>query len=138
MQYRLDANVVINADRDYYPIDRVREFWDWLLHQAKRGKVVIPVQMYDEIVAGKASLVDWLKENKDSFVLSLRPDTSKVRYVISQGYANDLTEDEIQKIGKDPFIVTYVLMLGKNDAIVVSTEVSKPKAQRANRQLPDV
>ncbi len=31
MLYLLDANVLIDADRDYYPIDRVPEFWDWIL-----------------------------------------------------------------------------------------------------------
>ena len=40
MQYLLDANVVIDADRDYYPFDRVKEFWGWLLHQANRGKLL--------------------------------------------------------------------------------------------------
>ena len=140
MQYLLDANVVIDADRDYYPIDRVPEFWDWLLYQATQGKIAIPVQMYDEIVAGSGLLVDWLRENKTSFVLSLRPDVSKVRNVILKGYTADPTEDEIQKIGKDPFIVAYALVLLGNgkETTVVTTEVSKPKAQRANRQLPDV
>ena len=28
--YLLDANVLIDANRDYYPIHRVPEFWDWL------------------------------------------------------------------------------------------------------------
>lgn len=140
MHYLLDANVVIDADRDYYPFDRVREFWDWLLYQAKMGKVAIPVQMYDEIVAGKGLLVDWVKENKSSFILTLRPDVSKVRLVIDQGYADDLSEDEVQKIGNDPFIVSYALMLNEKGktTTVVTTEVSKPSAQRANRQLPDV
>lgn len=140
MQYLLDANVVIDADRDYYPFHRVREFWGWLLHQANRGKIAIPVQMYEEVTAGDGLLVDWIKENKDSLCLSLRPDVSKMRSVMSLGYAPDLSEDEVQKIGKDPFIVVYALMLIEKgiDATVVTTEVSKPKAQRANRQLPDV
>ena len=29
--YLLDANVLIDANRDYYPVARVPEFWDWLL-----------------------------------------------------------------------------------------------------------
>jgi hypothetical protein len=30
--FLLDANVLINANRDYYPIDRVPELWEWLVH----------------------------------------------------------------------------------------------------------
>ena len=66
--------------------------------------------MYDEVTAGDGLLVDWIKENKDSFCLSLRPDVGKMRSVMSSGYASDLS-DEVQKIGKNPFIVVYALML---------------------------
>ncbi|MBT3884724.1 MAG: DUF4411 family protein, partial [Rhodospirillaceae bacterium] len=30
----LDANVFISAQRDYYPLDRVPEYWEWLAHHA--------------------------------------------------------------------------------------------------------
>lgn len=29
--YLIDANVLIRAHGDYYPIDRIKPFWDWLL-----------------------------------------------------------------------------------------------------------
>ena len=35
--YVLDANVFIDANRDYYPIERVPEFWDWLAEMADLG-----------------------------------------------------------------------------------------------------
>lgn len=41
------------------------------------------------------------------------------------------------RIGNDPFIVAYALAF-KPHATVVSTEVSRPSAQRGNRRLPDV
>ena len=31
MLYLLDANVLIDANRDYYQIERVPEFWEWLI-----------------------------------------------------------------------------------------------------------
>ena len=37
--YLLDANVLIDADRDYYPIDRVPEFWNWLAVMAELGQI---------------------------------------------------------------------------------------------------
>lgn len=50
MVYLLDANVVINAGRDYYPPDRVPEFWDWLLEMGESRLARIPQEIYDEIV----------------------------------------------------------------------------------------
>jgi len=35
--YLLDANVLIAANRDYYPLGRVPEFWDWLVFPSVKG-----------------------------------------------------------------------------------------------------
>ena len=35
----LDANVLIDANRDYYPIERVPEFWEWLAAMGEQGLV---------------------------------------------------------------------------------------------------
>jgi hypothetical protein len=32
--YLLDANVIIRAHEDYYPVDRIPKFWSWLLDMA--------------------------------------------------------------------------------------------------------
>ena len=60
-----------------------------------------------------------------------------VAHVTDQGYADDLTDDEVEKIGRDPFLIAYALT-APEEIRVVSTEVSKPTKQRANRRLPDV
>lgn len=57
--------------------------------------------------------------------------------VTEQGYANDLTDVEIEKIERDPFLVAYALV-DRHNRSVVTTEHSSPKKQRANRKLPDV
>lgn len=33
-----DADVFIDADWDYYPIERVPEFWDWLVAISESGQ----------------------------------------------------------------------------------------------------
>ena len=137
MRYLLDANVLIDADRDYYPLDRVPEFWDWLLHQSKQDIIAIPSEMYNEVCAGKGVLVDWLKKHKNPLVLDADADPVLVQHVLFQGYATDLTEAEVEEIGKDPFIVAHALA-SKAPATVVTTEISKPSKNRANRRLPDV
>lgn len=57
--------------------------------------------------------------------------------VTERGYAADLTDDEIEKIGRDPFLIAYALADVQNRC-VVTTERPRPSRTRANRHLPDV
>ena len=43
----------------------------------------------------------------------------------------------MERLGRDPFLIAYALS-DSSQRIVVTTEVSKPKKQRANRHIPDV
>lgn len=52
MLFLLDANVLIDAHRDYYPLDRVPEFWSWLEHQGENGRAAIPVEVIRRGEAG--------------------------------------------------------------------------------------
>ena len=64
-------------------------------------------------------------------------DVALVRRVINEGYAPDLTDQEVEIIGRDPFLVSYGLK-ARNDRCVVTNEISKPGKRRANRRVPDV
>ena len=141
MLYLLDANVLIDANRDYYPLDRVPQFWDWLAAMGRLGRVKVPVEIYEEIVLPRPHkqdlLVDWLTTNKDTLVLPCQVVPHLVATVTDLSYAQDLTDDEIEKIGRDPFLVAYAV--GRtSERCIVTTEHSKPSRKRANRKLPDV
>jgi hypothetical protein len=56
--------------------------------------------------------------------------------VIAKGYAPDLTDDEVEQVGRDPFLIAYAL--ASKDRCVVTVETSAPKKQRQNRKVPDV
>jgi hypothetical protein len=135
----LDANVLIDAQRDYYPIKRVPEFWEWLAHQGVKGQVKIPLEVYEEIEAGMDDLALWAKQDsvQEMLLLDEDVDVALVSRVTDQAYASNLAHDEVEKICRHPFLVAYALA-GSNTRGVVTTEVSKPKRQRANRHLPDV
>lgn len=139
MLYLLDANVLIDANRDYYPMSRVPEFWEWLLHQADEGTVKLPQEIFAEPKSGSDQLAKWLKRGNDGAALLLREevDVDLVRRVLDEGYARDLTDEEILKVGNDPFLIAYALADPENRR-VVTTEASKPSTQRANRRVPDV
>ena len=70
-------------------------------------------------------------------LLNEEADALFVSRVIDEGYAVDLTDDEVEKLGRDPFLIAYALPL-LGDRCVVTTERSKPGKQRANRHIPDV
>jgi Domain of unknown function (DUF4411) len=139
MLFLIDANVLIDAARDYYPFEMVPEFWDWLAHNGSTGKIKLPLEIYEEICDGRDRLAEWLKDPavKDAIVLADEVDPNSVARVVSVGYAGDLTDAEIMTLGRDPFLIAHAL----TDAIgrcVVTTETSRPKRVRANRHVPDV
>ena len=61
MIYLLDANVLIDANRDYYPIERIPEFWEWLVYKGEAGEIKIPIEVYEELKNGKDKLAGWAK-----------------------------------------------------------------------------
>ena len=68
MLYLFDANVLITANSSYYPIDQVPEFWNWLQHQGESGNVKIPLEIMEEIRAGRRdndSLLDWIADSRN-------------------------------------------------------------------------
>jgi hypothetical protein len=134
--YLLDANVLIRAHEDYYPVDRIPQFWVWLQSMADADVIKIPRVIFDEVKPAAGPLTDWLKrpDVKQSMILKERP--KGVDQVMAQGYAPDLNEVEILKVGKDPFLIAAAL--AGADRVVVTKETSKPSATRANRRVPDV
>ena len=139
MIYLLDANVLIDASRDYYPIDRVPEFWDWILGLASAGTLKVPREVYEEVSAGNDELAEWINREEVREVLLLDESASPaaVRMAVEQGYAPDLTDDEIESLGRDPFLIAYAIVSVGNRT-VVTTERSRPSRSRANRHIPDV
>jgi len=137
--YLLDANVLIDANRDYYPLQRVPEFWEWLENAGENGHAKIPLELYEEIRDGKDDLATWAKQEHIERALLLEEDVDVflVSRATDSGYASDLTDDEVVKIGRDPFLIAYALK-DPESRCVVTTEVSKPRRLRANRHLPDV
>lgn len=139
MLYLLDANVLIRAHEDYYPIDRIPQFWAWLQGQGDGGVVKVPYEIYNEIAVSVGPLHDWLTDANvaASMLLQEQTNPAHLNLVISQGYAPDLNDSEIEEIGQDPFLIAYAYA-NPGGITVVSREVSAPSKQRANRRVPDV
>ncbi len=145
MLYLLDANVLMTAHNLYYPIDQVPEFWEWLHHMGQLNHIKIPLEILEEIKAGgkkrdspKDLLYEWIQDISIRTALELEEevDIELVQRVVYEGYATDLTDDEIEQLGRDPFLIAYAMKM--KDRCVITTEVSKPSKQRQNRRIPDV
>jgi hypothetical protein len=136
--YLLDANTLIRANAQYYPIARIPQFWDWLILQGRAGVAKLPNEILSEITAGHDAVSDWLKEKDARNALRLEEavDVALVRRVVSDGYALDLNDAELAKIGRDPFLIAYAM--AGNERTVVTNENRAPAKQRHNRKVPDV
>lgn len=136
--YLLDANVLIRAHEDYYPIDRIPRFWDWLIEMAEQGNIKMPQQIYNEVAPFSGLLPEWLRlaHVRDALILDEATSANSVQQVLAHGYAPDLTDVELEGIGQDPFLIAAAL--NGPHRIVVTREGSKPSAERANRRIPDV
>jgi len=143
MLYLLDANVLITAHNSYYPVDAVPEFWEWLAYQGRAGNIKMPVETFEEVKDGsndanKDLLYAWVQDKAHKAAILFDGDVQPqlVQQVIGE-YAPDLTDDELEAIGRDPFLIAHALA-APADRSVVTTEVSKPKLSRQNRRIPDV
>ena len=145
MLYLLDANTLIDAKRDYYPISRVPEFWEWLVFYGEKGNIKVPIEVYEEFSdtkdknGKKDALAVWSEQSEVSEALLLNEEAEQdlVARITYGGYVANPTDDDLVKIGRDPFLLSYALK-DLEKRCIVSTEVSKPSKKGANRKVPDV
>ena len=140
----IDANILITAHNTYYPTNRIPEFWSWVLSKAQAGLVKMPVEMIEEVQGGtgdaeKDLLFDWLQQEGvvDTLRLNEEVNPDHLQKVLDDGYGQNLTDVDLEKIGRDPFIMAYA-MASAADRHVVSNEISRPNAQGTNRKIPDI
>lgn len=104
------------------------EFWEWVAHNGRQGRVKMPLEVHEEIKGGDDDLGEWARESeiKAALLLDEEVDASLVSRIIDEGYAPDLTDDEVEKVGRDPFLIAYALARPGNRCIV-TTERSSPR-----------
>lgn len=138
--YLLDANVLIESNRTYYPIAHFPLFWDWLAFAAEQGDIKMPRDIYDEVEEGPDGdpLYRWMRLPNvvQHLILPDENNAALIQQVVAQ-YAQDLQDIEIERLGKDPILIAHALRDWENRC-VVSMENSAPAKQRANRKVPDV
>ena len=112
MLYLLDANVLIQAHEEYYPLDRIPQFWVWLVEEAVAGYAKMPFEIHNEIADAEGPLKDWITtpEVKNTLILPEEVDQGLFNQVLDNAYAPNLKDDELEEAGQDPFLIAYGLM----------------------------
>ena len=138
--YLLDANTLMEAHDTFYPVDRIKPFWDWVYDQADAGLIKMPVEVHSEFT-GNGLHVQWINEPevKAALILDEVADPALVQRVINDGYqGTNPAFDDIQhtKYGQDPFLAAYALVDPENRT-VVTREKSKRSKRLGSTKLPD-
>ena len=159
MLYILDEDVLITAMR-YYRVERVPEFWEWILETNRVGSVQIktPHEAYEKMLhfvpndpnIQEDDLSVWLKEHKDAILLDEAVNPTLVESVLTDGYdlpPHKRTDKELEKLNQDPYLIAYALNQTSlisslvERCVVTNEQPSKnpqQPRQRANKKIPDV
>ena len=97
----------------------------------------IPCEVYEEIELGNDDLRHCLRKHRDALLLQEEMDAQQIQVLVDPGYGPDLTAEEVNRIGADPVLIAYAYR-DREQRTVVTSEVSKPTLQRANRRIPDL
>jgi hypothetical protein len=82
--YLLDANVFIQARRQYYAFDLVPAFWTWLEERHRAGRVFTIQKVADEITGAKDNLSQWMNAQPRSFRIDVEAADQPALQALSQ------------------------------------------------------
>ena len=150
MLYLLDANVLITAHDNYYAIDRIPQFWEWIIYHAKQGQIKMPFEMISESrsppnrgVEIKTTITPmaWRNNHETQLLLDASADQKTVSAVLKEDYELPQPSlDELNKIRKDPLLISYALT--HVNTTIVTLEAKQENAtdtmKRHKRKIPFV
>lgn len=130
-KYLLDANVFIQAKRNYYPFDICPGYWDALCWHQKNGVILSIDKIWDELERGGDEIFTWAKDSfgKGSFVdssISSEMYSSMVEWVQNQAHFKTAAKAEFAAVADG-----WLVALAKTeDYILVTQEVFDPLIQK--------
>ena len=133
----MDANTYIQAKNEYYHMDVVPGYWEWLDTQFQLGTLASVSMVYDELKGYEDELTDWVKPRKEHFMDVSDDETQAVFSEIIQLLAdNDFTSKDTDNFlaGADPWLVAKAKV---TDAAVVTLESLVPENSKKIK-IPNV
>lgn len=138
LKYVLDADVFIQAARQYYAFDLVPRFWDILVSLANSGRILSIDRVKEELMRGKDELAEWAKKKFDHAFVStdvqdvIRAYGEVMSWVQAQSRFTGGAKAEFAD-GADGWLVAYAKL---NGLIIVTHEQAAPGGAKV--KIPDV
>lgn len=133
-KYVLDANVFIQAARQYYAFDLAPAFWRSLIEHAEGGRVESIDRVKAEIARGKDELKDWTNDNFHQWFASTDEDDVIDVYRQVMGWAYEQSQftdpakaEFARQDNADAWLVAYAKA---NGCLVVTNELFDPNVKR--------
>ncbi|MFB3737472.1 MAG: DUF4411 family protein [Candidatus Velamenicoccus archaeovorus] len=132
MSYLLDANVFIQAKNQYYGLDIVPAFWDWLVDANADGKVFSIEKVAQELLGYGDELSDWTRNRVRAGGFFLSPDVpvlDSLREVAKWAQAQPFTKAVVNEFfqAADYYLVAHAHAHGHT---AVTQEVYEPASTR--------
>ncbi|MCL6614222.1 MAG: DUF4411 family protein [Firmicutes bacterium] len=130
--YLLDANVFIQAARDYYAFELAPGFWEALLIHAKDGRIQSIDRVKDELQRGNDELKDWVNNDFHPFFASTDQDDVAdiyrkiMNWVQGSSQFLEAAKAEFAR-SADGWLVAYAMI---KNCIVVTHEQFRPEAKK--------
>lgn len=137
--YLLDANVFIQAAREYYAFELAPGFWQALLYHAMNGRIQSIDRVKDEIQRVNDELKDWVNNDFHPFFASTdQPDVVEAYRKIMDWVQRSsqflaAAKAEFAK-NADGWLVAYAMV---KSCVIVTHEQFSPEAKR-NVPIPNM
>ncbi|MGC9222951.1 MAG: DUF4411 family protein [Terracidiphilus sp.] len=104
MIYCVDTSSLIAAWQERYPIENFPKFWDRMDALIKDGRLISPIEVFNEIKKRSDELHGWLKSRKEDMFRELDDDVQiEVTNVLKQ--FPRLVADKKLRTSADPFVI---------------------------------
>jgi hypothetical protein len=134
-KYCLDANVLIQAWREYYAPKFCPSYWDLLNKLGSAGQIFIPQAVFDEIVRTEDDLAEWLKSSSIPITKIDGPVTRCLQKIYSADPSHQYLVDNIkQRSLADPWVIAHAL----NENACVVTKEALATAATNRIKIPNV
>jgi hypothetical protein len=132
MIYCVDTSSLIAAWQERYPIENFPKFWDRMDGLINEGRLISPIEVFNEIKKRSDDLHGWLRSRKDGVFRELDDEVQiEVANVLQQ--FPRLVGDKKLRTSADPFVIALARITGHQ---LVTEE--KPTGNLSRPNIPDV
>lgn len=132
MIYCVDTSSLIAAWQERYPIENFPKFWDRIDGLVEDGRLISPIEVFNEIKKRSDELHGWLKIRKGAIFRELDDDVQIEVANILQRFPR-LVADKKLRTSADPFVIALARITGHQ---LVTEE--KPTGSLNRPNIPDV